>query len=95
MGVTMVIWHPNVAVGDLGYRQRQVNQLQVPQLRKLAHTSTSCDVRCAPASPLIRVCVGVLASMTPSTHTETGSNIKGATYSVFSYINSQNQSKSS
>lgn len=50
MGVTMVIWHPNVAVGDLGYRQRQVNQLRVLQLKKLAHTSTSSEVSLGSAS---------------------------------------------
>lgn len=39
VGVTMVIWHPNVAVGDLSYRQRQVNQLRVLWLRKRARSS--------------------------------------------------------
>lgn len=36
----MVIWHPNVAVEDLGYREREVNQWQELQPEKLAHTST-------------------------------------------------------
>lgn len=35
----MVIWHPNVAVEDLGYRGREVNQWQVLQPEKLANTS--------------------------------------------------------
>lgn len=37
-GVTMEIRHPNVAVRDLGNRQREVNYWQVLQLKKLAIT---------------------------------------------------------
>lgn len=40
----MVIWHPNVAVGDLGYREREVNQWRALQPEKLANTSTQQDV---------------------------------------------------
>ena len=34
----MVIWHPNVAVGDLAYRERKVNQ-QVLQFEKVENTT--------------------------------------------------------
>lgn len=34
-GVTMVIWHPNVAVRDLGYRKREVNQRLRPEKQQI------------------------------------------------------------
>lgn len=41
-GVTMVIWHPNVVVRDLGYREREVNQIRGCSQRssKYQHTAT-------------------------------------------------------
>lgn len=42
----MVIWHPNVAVRDLGYRKREVNQRLRPEKQQIPPHSSANTLLC-------------------------------------------------